>query len=122
MKITTLDKDVKGVLSSHYYKIPRFQRPYSWLREHIDDYWNDTVVEVEEDYFIGSMVVYVAGDDVCAGDLVLGSRLNIGGSSACVFYVAGGGIYSGTLGITFADTTCVCGSRRLRVPVGTNCY
>lgn len=65
MKITTLDKDVKGVLSSHYYKIPRFQRPYSWLREHVDDYWNDTVVEVEEDYFIGSMVVYVARDDVC---------------------------------------------------------
>jgi len=48
--------------------------------------------------------------------------LNVGGSSACVFYVSGNGIYSGTLDITYLDGTCVCASRRLRLPVGTNCY
>lgn len=66
MKITTLDKDVKGVLSSNYYNIPRFQRPYSWAREHIEDYWNDTIAESDEDdYFIGSMVIYRINSDVC---------------------------------------------------------
>jgi hypothetical protein len=28
----------------------------------------------------------------------------------------------GCMVVTYADTTCICGSRKLRVPVGTNCY
>ena len=61
-------------------------------------------------------------DDVMAGDLLQGTRLNVNASSACNFYVSGNGVYSGTLNITYVDGTCVCGSRKLRVPVGTNCY
>jgi len=64
----------------------------------------------------------IAGDDVCAGDLLLGTRININASSACTFYVSGNGIYSGTLNMTYLDGTCVCGSRKVRIPVGTNCY
>lgn len=63
-----------------------------------------------------------AGDDITAGDLITGTRLNINASSACTFYVSGTGVYSGTLGITYACTTCACASRRLVIPVGTNCY
>ena len=58
MKIESTDKDVRAILQSGYYRIPRFQRPYSWEKEHVTDFWNDVIVESEDDYFIGSMVVY----------------------------------------------------------------
>ncbi|CAN5873611.1 DUF262 domain-containing protein [soil metagenome] len=41
-----------------YYRIPRFQRPYSWEIEHIDDFWLDAVQNRDSGYFIGPMVVY----------------------------------------------------------------
>ncbi len=58
MKIESSDKDVNEILLSGYYKIPRFQRPYSWDRENITDFWNDVVKRESSDYFIGSVVVY----------------------------------------------------------------
>jgi hypothetical protein len=41
-----------------YYRIPRFQRPYSWEVEHVDDFWLDAVQNRDMGYFIGPMVVY----------------------------------------------------------------
>lgn len=58
MKIESLDQDIRTLLSSGYYKIPRFQRPYSWSRENIQEFWDDVVRDNPEDYFIGSMVVF----------------------------------------------------------------
>ena len=59
MKIESADKDIRSLLSSGFYKIPRFQRPYSWDRENVLDFWNDiTRDNLNDDYFIGSMVVY----------------------------------------------------------------
>lgn len=58
MKITTLDKNVEEVLSLGYYNIPRFQRPFSWEKSQIEDFWSDTITDNATDYFIGSMVVY----------------------------------------------------------------
>ncbi len=58
MKIESTDKTVKGVLSQGYYKIPRFQRPFSWEKDQLDEFWADTVSGMEPDYFIGSIVVY----------------------------------------------------------------
>jgi len=63
MNISSIDKDIRTVLKSNYYKIPRFQRPYSWEREHIEDFWNDSIAESSSDYFIGSMVVYKINED-----------------------------------------------------------
>ena len=63
MKISCIDRQLQEVLNSKYYKIPRFQRPYSWDRENVEDFWNDAVVEREGDYFIGSMVVFNMSDD-----------------------------------------------------------
>ena len=63
MKISSVDKDVKSILGYNYYRIPRFQRPYSWSQENITDYWNDTIAESDVDYFIGSMVVYKVDGD-----------------------------------------------------------
>jgi len=61
MKIESTDQDVRNLLSSGYYRIPRFQRPYSWTRENIQEFWDDIVKDAPENYFIGSMVVFKAG-------------------------------------------------------------
>ena len=58
MKITCLEKQVGQLLGEAYYKIPRFQRPYSWDHVNVEEFWNDAVVESEGDYFIGNFVVY----------------------------------------------------------------
>jgi len=61
MKIESTDQDIRTMLSSGYYRIPRFQRPYSWDRENIQEFWDDIVRDNPADYFIGSMVVYKDG-------------------------------------------------------------
>lgn len=58
MKIESKDTDIESLLDGSYFHIPRFQRPYSWDDENINDFWNDLVTNKGEDYFIGSMVVY----------------------------------------------------------------
>ncbi|MBI4661125.1 MAG: DUF262 domain-containing protein [Verrucomicrobia bacterium] len=61
MKIESADQDIRNLLSSAYYRIPRFQRPYSWTRENIQDFWDDIVKDAPENYFIGSMVAFRDG-------------------------------------------------------------
>jgi hypothetical protein len=61
MKIESTDQDIRTLLSSGYYKIPRFQRPYSWDRENIQEFWDDIIRDNPLDYFIGSMVVFKTG-------------------------------------------------------------
>lgn len=63
MKITCIDKEIRKVFETGYYAIPRFQRPYSWEKDHISEFWNDSIVENETDYFIGSIVVYKQDDE-----------------------------------------------------------
>lgn len=62
MKIESTDQDIRTLLSSAYYRIPRFQRPYSWDRENVQEFWDDIVRDSPSDYFIGSMVVYKEGN------------------------------------------------------------
>lgn len=71
MKITCLDKQVAQFLKESFYRIPRFQRPYSWDRSNIEEFWNDAVVENEAQYFIGNFVVY---DDKTALGVVDGQQ------------------------------------------------
>jgi uncharacterized protein with ParB-like and HNH nuclease domain len=71
MKITCLDKQVGQFLKESFYRIPRFQRPYSWDRTNIEEFWNDAVVENEAQYFIGNFVVY---DDKAAMGVVDGQQ------------------------------------------------
>ena len=61
MKIESEDIDVENLLSGGYFKIPRFQRPHSWDDENIQDLWDDVMAARDDDYFIGSMVVYKTG-------------------------------------------------------------
>lgn len=58
MKIESKDTDIESLLVGSYFHIPRFQRPYSWDDDNLNDFWNDVVVNKSDDYFIGSMVVY----------------------------------------------------------------
>ena len=58
MKIEANDKEVQDIFSLGYFQIPRFQRPYSWEREEVENFWNDVLAETTDNYFIGSMVVY----------------------------------------------------------------
>ena len=44
-------RDIKDVLNSDFYVIPRFQRPYSWSSENLDDFWRDVVLDNDEGYF-----------------------------------------------------------------------
>jgi len=71
MKITCLDKTVAKLLAESFYRIPRFQRPYSWDRANVEDFWKDTVVDNEGQYFIGNFVVY---DDKDAMGIVDGQQ------------------------------------------------
>jgi uncharacterized protein with ParB-like and HNH nuclease domain len=71
MKITCLDKQVGQMLKESFYRIPRFQRPYSWDRTNVEDFWNDAIVENDAQYFIGNFVVY---DDKDAMGVVDGQQ------------------------------------------------
>ena len=62
MKIESTDQDIRNLLASGYYRIPRFQRPYSWTRENIQDFWDDVVKDAPDNYFIGSMVTFKDGN------------------------------------------------------------
>lgn len=62
MKIECHDHTVNEILQSSYYEIPRFQRPYSWEKEHLEDFWKDVFKSDQKDYFIGSIVTYKNGD------------------------------------------------------------
>src|SRR5262245_16832377 len=63
MKIRPTDETLRQVFERGFYVIPRFQRPYSWEREHVEDFWDDAIASDDNDYFIGSMVVFPEGQD-----------------------------------------------------------
>jgi uncharacterized protein with ParB-like and HNH nuclease domain len=58
LKIDANDKEIRDIFSLGYFKIPRFQRPYSWDHDEVESFWDDIILEKAENYFIGSMVVY----------------------------------------------------------------
>lgn len=50
------DERIKDILlSDQRYRVPRYQRPYSWTAEQVEELWND-VVEGSESFFLGSLV------------------------------------------------------------------
>lgn len=63
MKISSTDKKISEIFGSYYFFIPTFQRPYSWDKSNIEEFWNDTILNSDDEYFIGSMVVFKRPDD-----------------------------------------------------------
>lgn len=66
MKLDANDRTLRAILNTYFFFIPRFQRPYSWEIEQVEELWEDAVRDSGPDYFIGSMVVYPHGDDTVA--------------------------------------------------------
>lgn len=58
MKIESSDKEIHALLEGCYFQIPRFQRPYSWETEQVNQFWKDLNADTGNEYFIGSMVAY----------------------------------------------------------------
>lgn len=58
MQIKPRDTSIKTLLETGFYTIPRFQRPYSWDQVNVEDFWQDTIVAEDKDYFIGSFVFW----------------------------------------------------------------
>ena len=58
MKIEADDKEIQDIFSLGIFKIPRFQRPYSWGKTEVENFWGDIINDKTDNYFIGSMVVY----------------------------------------------------------------
>lgn len=59
MKIEAQDKEIQELLRGTFFKIPRFQRAYSWESDEVEDFWNDIVDNQDANYFIGSVVAYI---------------------------------------------------------------
>jgi len=53
-KDKTLRDILFGTLTS-IYRIPRYQRPYAWEEEQIEEFWNDMLAE-NQTYFLGSFI------------------------------------------------------------------
>ena len=58
MKIESHDRTIEQLLRGSYCSIPRFQRPYSWGMQQVEDFWDDVVIESDGDYFIGAVVIF----------------------------------------------------------------
>ena len=41
--------------TQHYFRIPRYQRPYAWEEEQLKEYWQD-LLEEKKTYFLGSLI------------------------------------------------------------------
>ena len=61
ISVNANDKTIEAVLTGGFYRVPRFQRPYSWDPSNVEDFWDD-VIDGGSDYFIGSMVIFTDGD------------------------------------------------------------
>jgi hypothetical protein len=58
MNIRPYDTSIRSLFQSYFLRIPRFQRPYSWDKGNLEEFWSDITGANREGYFIGSMVMY----------------------------------------------------------------
>jgi uncharacterized protein with ParB-like and HNH nuclease domain len=49
------EKIQDALFESYIFKIPRYQRPYSWTEDEITELWND-INDEENSYFLGSFI------------------------------------------------------------------
>lgn len=59
MDLKAEKKSLRGLLSidEQQFRIPPYQRPYSWTTEQVDDLWNDLVDNLGSGHFLGSIVM-----------------------------------------------------------------
>lgn len=57
--IDSTTKTIQNCFRTCLYRVPQFQRPYSWENEQFLEFWND-VVKANGDFFFGSTVTWVS--------------------------------------------------------------
>ena len=62
MNFSSTRRDMQALLTSGFYKVPRFQRPYSWTREELEELWSDVIIAKSSGHFVGSIVVFELSD------------------------------------------------------------
>ena len=51
------DYSLKDVLFSNWkFRVPRYQRPYTWNEDHLSDFWLDLTTD-DSSYFFGSFIL-----------------------------------------------------------------
>lgn len=58
-------KSLKALLSieEQQFRIPPYQRPYSWTFEQVDDLWGDLLENAQSGHFLGSIVMTTEDED-----------------------------------------------------------
>jgi hypothetical protein len=74
VKITPKETNIAAIFSSNFLVIPRFQRPYSWDKDNIQDFWEDIFASKPNDYFFGSMVMFRASESSAEAFVVDGQQ------------------------------------------------
>ena len=59
MEIASKTKTIQSCFSDCLYEVPNFQRPYSWVDDQLEDYWNDVVL-ANGDFFFGTTVTWIS--------------------------------------------------------------
>lgn len=72
MKIEMDELTLEDAFNEYLYHVPKYQRPYSWDEENLREFWDDTQMNRDGSYFLGSIVVYGA-----RGESKKKSRLNV---------------------------------------------
>lgn len=63
MKFHPTDKKIRDVFGArNIYKIPNFQRDYSWEKENFEDFLNDLLVVSKATYDNGSHILKINND------------------------------------------------------------
>ena len=57
--IKSQTRTIQACFQQCLYKVPNFQRPYSWSLDQLEDFWNDVVL-AQGDFFFGSTVTWVS--------------------------------------------------------------
>jgi len=59
LEIASKTKTIQSCFSDCLYEVPNFQRPYSWVDDQLEDYWNDVVL-ANGDFFFGTTVTWIS--------------------------------------------------------------
>lgn len=66
--------NLEEIFTRRFYRIPRFQRPYSWEPTQLEDFWEDVFVDNPVGYFIGPMVGWRTGKNAPHANVVDGQQ------------------------------------------------
>lgn len=76
--------NLEEILTRRYYRIPRFQRPYSWEPVQLEEFWEDVFLDNDIGYFIGPMVGWRTTKELPHANVVDGQQRPSQQMAVCV--------------------------------------